>query len=66
MAESFDDTTDLKALVTKLIAARNIKYRDYQRISELVLADGSVDEAERVEINRMFDAIRTGRVKIVD
>jgi len=31
----------------------------------LVLADGSVDEQELQQINRLFDAIQTGRVKVL-
>jgi uncharacterized membrane protein YebE (DUF533 family) len=31
-----------------------------------VLADGTIDEQERRQINRLFDAIQMGMVKITD
>ncbi|TVP68373.1 MAG: TerB family tellurite resistance protein [Leptolyngbya sp. LCM1.Bin17] len=43
-----------------------ISQAQYQALSALVLADGVVSEQERRQINRLFDAIQTGRVKIVD
>jgi uncharacterized membrane protein YebE (DUF533 family) len=32
----------------------------------MVMADGNIDEHERQQINRLFDAIQTGRIKVVD
>jgi len=54
------------ALVDQLIRARRITMGEYQSLSTLVLADGTVDETERRQINRLFDAIQSGKVKIVD
>lgn len=54
------------ALVDRLIRARRITMGEYQNLSTLVLADGTVDETERRQINRLFDAIQSGKVKIVD
>jgi hypothetical protein len=51
-------------LVSQVLEARYITQDQYQTLSALVLADGTVDEAERRQINRLFDAIRSGRVKI--
>lgn len=54
----------LAALVGQVLEDRRITQAQYQTLSALVLADGTVDEAERQQINRLFDAIQTGRVKI--
>lgn len=51
-------------LVDQVIRDRLISQAQYQELSGIVLADGDVDENERRQINRLFDAIQTGRVKI--
>jgi hypothetical protein len=51
-------------LVSQVLEERYITQVQYQTLSALVLADGTVDEVERQQINRLFDAIQTGRVKI--
>ena len=66
MTESSGDTRNLVELVDGYIATRNITYRQYRQLSAMVLADGNVDEQERTQINRLYDAIQIGRVKIVD
>lgn len=66
MAGTYQEGHDLVMLVDKLIATRNITNRQYRQLSTMVLADGSIDEHERQQINRLFDAIQTGRVRIVD
>ncbi|WP_017297228.1 hypothetical protein [Nodosilinea nodulosa] len=53
-------------LVSQCIQARTITQTQYQELTALVLADGTVDESERKQVNRLFDAIQGGRVKIVD
>ncbi|MEM9002843.1 MAG: hypothetical protein AAGE59_04855 [Cyanobacteria bacterium P01_F01_bin.86] len=66
MIKPSDDTQELATLVDSCIAARNITYHQYKKFSAIVLADGNVDDRERMQINRLFDAIQIGRVKIVD
>lgn len=51
-------------LVDQVLQARSISQEQYQELSTIVLADGTVDETERKQINRLFDAIQNGRVKI--
>lgn len=53
-------------LVSQFIQARAISQTQYQELTALVLADGTVDESERKQVNRLFDAIQLGRVKILD
>lgn len=66
MKNLFEDKKELAALVDQFIAARNISKNQYQQLSEIVLADGNIDEEERHQINRLFDALQTGRVKVID
>ncbi|NJN02542.1 MAG: hypothetical protein HC873_01675 [Leptolyngbyaceae cyanobacterium SL_1_1] len=57
---------DVTQLVDRFISARTISYSQYRELSRTVLADGTVDERERYQINRLFDAIQKGMVKLVD
>lgn len=65
MSGACEDAHTLAELVDQFIAARNITHQQYQTLSEMVLADGNIDEHERQQINRLFDAIQTGRVKVL-
>jgi hypothetical protein len=62
----YNDAHTLVELVNQFIASRNISQRQYQTLSQLVLADGNIDEDERKQINRLFDAIQTGRIRVID
>ncbi|MEO1093995.1 MAG: hypothetical protein AAFX01_03730 [Cyanobacteria bacterium J06638_28] len=66
MAGTYQQGQDLVMLVDKFISARNITHHQYRQLSTMVLADGSIDEHERQQINRLFDAIQAGMVRIVD
>lgn len=64
-ADSSAPQLDIVQLINQLITSRQITMSQYQEISALVLADGTVDEQERRQINRLFDAIQTGTVKFM-
>lgn len=55
---------NITELVDRFISKRALTQEEYQRLCTLVMADGTIDERERREINRLFDAIQTGRVQI--
>lgn len=59
-------TLDVAQFVEKLIFARQISRRQYEQLSAAILADGKIDQEELQQINRLFDAIRAGQMKIVD
>jgi hypothetical protein len=65
MQPSFQPECLVTQLVDQVLQARCITQTQYQELSAIVLADGTVDETERRQINRLFDAIQNGRVKIV-
>jgi len=56
----------LVTMVDQFLRARKITPQQYQDLSQMVLADGSVDDHELQQINRLFDAIQTGRIKVLD
>lgn len=57
---------DVAQLVEQLIRAKRLTYAQYQTLSKMVLADGTVDEQERRQINRLFDAIQAGAIRIME
>ncbi len=59
-------TVDVSVVVEQIILSRQISYQQYHQLSAAILADGKVDEEERYQINRLFDAIQAGRVRIVN
>ncbi|MEO1590595.1 MAG: hypothetical protein AAFU71_04795 [Cyanobacteria bacterium J06632_22] len=66
LPENDINKTDVKKLVDRLIVTKRISYAQYKQLSTMVLADGTVDEQERRQINRLFDAIQAGAVRILD
>lgn len=66
MADFSSNSPSVTELVDTFIRTRRISHDEYLRLSEQVLADGTVDEQERRQINRLFDAIQGGMVKIVE
>ena len=60
------EENEVTQLVERLIRAKTISYPQYQTLSKMVLADGTVDEQERRQINRLFDAIQSGAIRIVE
>lgn len=62
----FKEAQTLNTMVDQLMTSRKITHQQYQHLSQLVLADGSVDDQELHQINRLFDAIQTGQIKVLD
>ncbi|MEO0394873.1 MAG: hypothetical protein AAF243_02670 [Cyanobacteria bacterium P01_A01_bin.137] len=60
------EKSEVAQLVDRLIRAKRITYTQYQTLSKMVLADGTVDEQERRQINRLFDAIQAGAIRIME
>ncbi len=62
---AFDEAHRLVTLVDQFLAARKITHYQYRVLCGMVLADGTIDEVERQQINRLFDAIQSGQVKVL-
>jgi len=58
--------SDIVRIVDGFIATRRISCKQYQKLSDAILADNQVDEDELRQINRLWEAVRNGRVTIVD
>lgn len=60
------DGVEISQLVDQFIACRKITHQQYLQLSAAILSDNRIDEAERYQINRLFDNIQSGRLKLVD
>lgn len=56
----------IQKLVDKIIASGKMNRQDYSLLTSTIIADGEVSDIERRQINRIFDYIQTGRLKLVD
>ncbi len=56
---------DVEQMVTQFIESRQISHREYHRFCAAILSDNRIDEEERVQINRLFDAIQSGQLKVI-
>ena len=53
-------------LVDKIILSGELSRQDYSLLTSTVMDDGEVSDIERRQINRIFDYIQTGRLKLVN
>ncbi len=60
------EENEVTQMVNRLIRAKRITYTQYQSLYKMVLADGTIDEQERRQINRLFDAIQSGVIRIME
>jgi len=58
-------TVNVGEVVTQLISARQMSYQEYHQLCAVILSDSQIDEDERIQINRLFDAIQAGQIKVV-
>lgn len=58
--------SNVRQIVEQILKAGKISRLEYQRLSMAILADNRIDEDESRLVNRVFDAIRTGRLKVTD
>ena len=56
----------IKTIVDRIISSGELSKKDHMLLTSTVLADGEVSDGERRQINRIFDYIQTGRLKLVD
>lgn len=56
----------IEALVERIMLQRRITRADQERLMSVLLAKNVLSEAERRQIDRVFDALRSGLVKVVD
>ena len=66
MVSSAAPRDSVQVLTQAAIAAKQLSRQDHIRLSSLLLATFGLSTAERNAINRLFDQIRMGKVKLID
>lgn len=56
----------VKKMVDRIIFSRKLSRQDYNLLTATVLADGETSQNNRHQINRIFDCIQSGQLKLVD
>ncbi len=56
----------VEAIVNRIIASGEMSRQDHELLTSTVLNNGEINEGERRQINRIFDRIQTGRLKLVN
>lgn len=56
----------IQSLVTKAIKSSQLSRKEHLMLTSSLLAAFNLTTAERNQINRVFDYIRMGKVKLVD
>ncbi|OLP16421.1 hypothetical protein BST81_20770 [Leptolyngbya sp. 'hensonii'] len=63
---SHNPNLEVSQIVEGILRSGKISRREYEQLSAAILADNKVDEEEHRLVNRVFNAIQEGRLKIVD
>ncbi|BAY90980.1 MULTISPECIES: hypothetical protein [unclassified Tolypothrix] len=58
--------TAVKKIVDKIISSGTMSRQDHTLLTSTILANGDISEGERRLINRVFDHIQTGQLKLLD
>ena len=56
----------LHQLVDQILAAGELSRQDHLQLTSILLAEQKLLDSERNKINRIFDHISTGRLKLID
>jgi hypothetical protein len=56
----------IEQIVERIFSHRRITRADQERFMSALLAKNSLTEAEQRQINRVFDALRNGLLRVVD
>ncbi|MDX2214941.1 MAG: hypothetical protein SFY66_16760 [Oculatellaceae cyanobacterium bins.114] len=62
---NFPDTS-IEQLIDHIFATRRITRVDQERFMTALLSKKALNDAEQVQINRVFDALRSGLIRVVD
>ncbi|NEO40419.1 MAG: hypothetical protein F6J90_30395 [Moorea sp. SIOASIH] len=57
---------DIETMVNQMITRGQLSRQEYLQLTSAFLCDYNINDAERHQINRIFDNVQTGRVKLVD
>ncbi|MEC4806445.1 MAG: hypothetical protein SAJ12_09555 [Jaaginema sp. PMC 1079.18] len=61
-----DSQFDLDTLINRIFTFRQITRLDQQLLMSILLSKEEITEEDNNKINRVFDAVRSGRLQVVD
>jgi hypothetical protein len=56
----------VEKIVDRILSSGRLSRQDHTLLTSTVLANGNINEGERRQINRVFDHVQTGRLKLLD
>lgn len=56
----------ISQIIDRVLAATQVSRGDHLQLTSAILSDVKITDEERRQINRIFDAIQAGGLKIVD
>ena len=56
----------VKPLVDRILSSGIMSRKDHTLLTSTVLANGNINDGDRRQINRIFDYLQTGRLKLRD
>jgi acetamidase/formamidase len=56
----------VKKIVDRILRSGKMSRQDHILLTSTVLAEGNVSEVNRRQLNRLFDHIQTGQLKLID
>jgi hypothetical protein len=59
-------STAIPQMVERIIATGHMNRQEHLQLTSAILSDYRITDEERRQINRVFDYIQTGRLKLVD
>ncbi|MBW4521697.1 MAG: hypothetical protein KME16_18610 [Scytolyngbya sp. HA4215-MV1] len=58
--------SELQIIIENILACGKINRADQQRFMSILLSQSSIGKAEQSQLNRIFDLLRAGRLRVVD
>ncbi|MBD2201088.1 hypothetical protein H6G33_00535 [Calothrix sp. FACHB-1219] len=56
----------VQQIVDRILSSGRMSRQDHNLLTSTVLANGNINDGDRRQINRIFDHLQTGRLKLLD
>jgi hypothetical protein len=56
----------VKPIVDRILSSGRMSRQDHTLLTSTVLANGDINDEDRRQINRIFDHVQTGQLKLMD
>jgi polyhydroxyalkanoate synthesis regulator phasin len=58
--------SELQQIIDNILACGKINRADQQRFMSILLSQSSIGKEEQSQLNRVFDLLRVGKLRVVD